>query len=57
MKHVGEWGYCDEKCTGQTPQYQSIYNIAIRDEYWELSITITSINYDNFFLFYGERVL
>ena len=30
----GQWGYCSEQCTGERPDYESDYNLAMRHDLW-----------------------
>ena len=31
---LGQWGYCSEDCTGEKPDYESEYNLAMRPDLW-----------------------
>ena len=31
---IGQWGYCSEDCTGEKPDYESEYNLAMRPDLW-----------------------
>ena len=31
---LGQWGYCSEDCTGEKPDYESEYNLAMRSDLW-----------------------
>ena len=32
--HSGQWGYCSEDCTGEKPDHESEYNLAINSDLW-----------------------
>ena len=38
----GYWGYCSPECTGQQMDYNSIYNLANKEELWEVGLLFTS---------------